>query len=278
MSVFDEPKIDTHCHLLDPAGFPYQADTRYRPAGQEIATAAQMDEVFAAYGVRRALLVQPNSGYGEDNRCMLSAIAGSGGRYKGVAVVRNDASLEELAALREAGIIGVAFNVPFFGVAHYLPTAALLEKLVALDMYLQLQVQDDQLLAFLPLLAAAPVKLLIDHTGRPDIAAGLHAPAFQALLGLGRAGRGVVKLSGYIKFSRQSHPYADCWPFVQALAEAFTLDRCMWASDWPYLRADERVDYGPLLTLVARLFPDAADRHKLFWETPCRVLGFDPAG
>ena len=86
-----------------------------------------------------------------------------------------------------------------------------------------------------------------------------------------------VKLSGYIKFSRQPHPFTDAWPFVRALVEAFTLDRCLWGSDWPFLRAPERVDYGPLLTLVEQLFPDPADRRKLFWESPCRLLGFGGA-
>ena len=34
--IFDEPKIDCHVHVLDPARFPYGANTHYRPAGQEI--------------------------------------------------------------------------------------------------------------------------------------------------------------------------------------------------------------------------------------------------
>ena len=275
MSVFDEPKIDTHCHLFDPANFPYLADTPYRPAGQEIASANQMRHVFAAYGVRYALLTQPNSGYGEDNSCMLAGIAESQGRWKGIATVRLDASLEHLASLKAQGIVGVAFNMPFHGVDHYLNCGALIEKLEALDMFLQIQFHQDQLLAFLPALANTRVKLLIDHAGRPVIQDGLDGAAFQALLALGRSGRGVIKLSGYIKFATQTHPYEDCWPFIRAIVDAFTLERCMWASDWPYLRAHERVDYGPLLTLVATLFPDPAERRQLFWTTPCRVLGFD---
>ncbi|MEO6748618.1 MAG: amidohydrolase family protein, partial [Casimicrobiaceae bacterium] len=60
--------------------------------------------------------------------------------------------------------------------------------------------------------------------------------------------------------------------------EAFTLDMCMWASDWPYLRASGHIDYGVLLKLVERQFPDAADRRKLLWETPGRLFGFTTAG
>jgi predicted TIM-barrel fold metal-dependent hydrolase len=274
MSVNDEPKIDCHCHILDPVRFAYAADTRFRPAGQEIATAVQIDHVFAAHGVRNALLVQPNSGYGEDNRCLLSAIAGSGGRFKGIAVVPHDVGVAELTRLKASGVVGVAFNLTYHGIPYYLGTEALIAKLADLDLFLQLQVEADQLLALLPLIEQSKVRLLIDHCGRPDASAGLQAPAFQSLLALGRCGRAAVKLSGYIKFSRTAHPFADTWPFVRALADAFTPDACVWGSDWPFLRAPERVDYGPLLTLVEQLFPDPADRRKLFWETPRRLFGF----
>ena len=73
--IFDEPKIDTHCHVLDPARFPYAPDVAYRPAGQEIAPLEQYLQVMDAYGIRHALLVGPNSGYGTDNRCLLDALA-----------------------------------------------------------------------------------------------------------------------------------------------------------------------------------------------------------
>jgi predicted TIM-barrel fold metal-dependent hydrolase len=274
MSVFHEPKIDCHCHVLDPAGFPYAANTPYRPAGQEIATAAQMEQVFAAYGVRHALIVQPNSGYGDDNRCLLSALSASNRRYKGIAVAPHTVSLGELARLKSLGVVGVAFNPTFHGLAYYAGTEALLAKLVELDMFLQIQIQDDQILAMLPLLTASKVRLLVDHCGRPTIGAGVDGPAFQALLALGRDGRASVKLSGYAKFARMPHPFDDAWPFVRALVEAYGLDNCLWGSDWPFLRALERVDYGPLLALAEQLFPDPADRRTLFWETPCRLFGF----
>jgi predicted TIM-barrel fold metal-dependent hydrolase len=277
LSVFDEPKIDCHNHVLDPEHFPYAADTPYRPGGQEIGTKLQMQQVFAAYGVRHALLVQPNSGYGEDNRCLLDAIAASDGRFKGIAVVPHGIGVADLARLKSQGIVGVAFNLTFHDEAFYRDTAQLLSKLAELDMFLQVQVQADQLLSLLPLIERSPVRVLIDHCGRPILEAGLAQPGFQALLALGRSGRACVKLSGQMKFSHDPHPFADTWPFVRALVEAFTLDACVWGSDWPFLRATERVDYGPLLTLLLQMFPASADRRKLLWETPRRLFGFDTA-
>jgi predicted TIM-barrel fold metal-dependent hydrolase len=272
--VFDEPKIDCHVHVLDPARFPYGANTHYRPAGQELGTPAQLAQVMEAYGTRCALLVGPNSGYGLDNACMLDTIARGRGRYKGIAVVENGIGLEELRALQRQGVVGVAWNVTHYGLDHYRDAGALIEKLVALDMFVDVQTEHDQMVSMLPLLVESGVGVLVDHCGRPTIDAGLDQPGFRAVLELGATRRTWVKLSGFVKFSREPAPYADAWPFVEALLDAYSLDRCLWASDWPYLRAPERVDYGVLLNLLLKLFPDAADRRKLLWDTPRELFGF----
>jgi predicted TIM-barrel fold metal-dependent hydrolase len=77
-----------------------------------------------------------------------------------------------------------------------------------------------------------------------------------------------------MKFARSAYPFDDCWPYVRALVDAFTLDHCVWSSDWPYLRAQERQDYGPLVQLAGQLFPNASDRSRLFWDTPNRLFKF----
>ena len=80
----------------------------------------------------------------------------------------------------------------------------------------------------------------------------------------------MVKLSGLYKFSQRPHPHEDAWPFVRALVEEFGPDRCVWASDWPFLRAPASIDYGPLLALFADLVPDAGARRRILWDTPLR--------
>lgn len=272
--IFEEPKIDCHVHVLDPVRFPYGANTHYAPAGQELGTPAQLAQVMAAYGTSHAVLVGPNSGYGLDNACMLHTLAQGNGRYRGIAVVRNDATLDELQRLKEQGVVGVAWNVTFYGLDHYRDAAPLIDKLEALDLLVDIQVKDDQLVHLLPLLQASRVRILVDHCGIPDVAAGIDQAGFRSLLELGRSGRAFVKLSGYVKFSRQPAPYRDVWPYVRALVDAFTLERCLWASDWPYLRAPARVDYGVLLALLLELFPHSGDRRRLLWHTPNRLFGF----
>ena len=272
--IFEEPKIDCHAHVLDPDRFPYGANTHYRPAGQEIGTPAQFAQVMDAYGTRHALLVGPNSGYGLDNSCLLDTIAHGAGRYKGIAVVANDATFAELEGLKTRGIVGAAWNVTHYGVEYLRDAQPLLEKLAALDMFVDIQTTDDQLVRMMPLLSRSGMRLLIDHCGLPTIDDGLDQPGFRALLEIGATKRAFVKLSGFAKFSREPAPHRDAWPFVEALVGAFTLDRCLWASDWPYLRASMRVDYGVLLHTVLTLFPDASDRRKLLWDTPRTLFAF----
>lgn len=279
MSLFDEPKIDSHCHVLDPARFPYAPDVAYRPAGQEMGTLAQYLQVMDAYGIRQSLLVGPNSGYGLDNRCLLDALRQHPDRFRGIAVLRNDTSRDELLRLREAGVIGVAFNATLLGTGFYADTGPMLRHLADLDMVIQVQVEHDQLVDLRPLLERSGARILIDHCGRPHPGAGLDQPGFQALLALARTGRAAVKLSGYQKFSTQPPPHDDALVFVRALLDAFTPDACLWASDWPFLKAPHRLDMGPLIRQVERLLPDPVERARLWWDTPRRWLGLDgPSG
>jgi len=274
MSVFDEDKVDCHNHVLDPLHFPYAEDVAYRPAGPEIGSAVQHRAVMDAYGIRRALIVGPNSGYGGDNRCLLAALAASEGRFKGIAVLGPDTSTEQLQALQAQGVVGAAFNPTVQGLAPTQAAAPLMRRLAALNMCVQIQVHEDQMVALAPQLLDSGARLLVDHCGRPDPARGLAQAGFQAVLGLARSGRATVKLSGLQKFSGGGWPYADARPYVDALLHAYGLDRCLWATDWPFLKAPERVDIGPLLRWFEQLLPAAADRRRLFWDTPNRVLGF----
>ena len=197
MSIFAEPKIDCHVHVIDPANFPYRNDVAYKPAGQEIGTTAQFRHVMDCYNVKHALLVQPNSGYGSDNSCMLDAIEKGEGRFKGIAIIDLDADSATLKQFKARGIIGAAINPTFHGNDYYRHASGLMKRLADLDMFFNLQVENDQFLMYAPWIEEIPVKVLIDHVGRPTPPAGLNQPAFASILRLAKTGRVSVKLSGY---------------------------------------------------------------------------------
>ena len=273
MGILSDRKIDSHCHVLDPARFPYHPDVAYRPAGQEMGNATYFKELMDCYAVQHALLVGPNSGYATDNSCLLDAIANSNGRFRGIAVVPNDCSDTQLDALQAQGVIGIAFNPSLMGCDFYANLEPLLMRLKNREMWAQFQVEKDLLLPFLPMLNRVNGKILIDHCGRPDLQQGIEQAGFQALLALGREGRAVVKISGYAKFSQLAYPFADVQPFVDALLKNFGMQNCVWASDWPYLKASYRLDYGPMLKVFESQFSES-ERSTMLWDAPMQHFKF----
>lgn len=267
------PKIDGHCHVLDPEHFAYPSDVAYRPQGQEIGSADYFRQLMQAYGVRHALLVGPNSGYGTDNRCLLDAIARSQGNFKGVAVVPNDAPINFLQELQHRGIVGIAFNPALHGLEFYNDIDPLLLRLQKLGLWAQFQVIGDQLVSLLPRIQQAGVRVMIDHCGRPVLADGDQAAGVCALLELAQDGQSVIKLSGFAKFSERGYPFDDTRAHVERLHQAFGPQRCIWASDWPFLRAPYRLDYGTLLQLAQRWFTPQQCQ-QMMWDAPKQLFGW----
>ena len=195
------------------------------------------------------------------------------GRFKGVAVLAADTSTPALRALQAQGVVGVAFNCALHGLAYYQDIDPLLSRLAELGLWAQFQVEGDQLAALLPRLERSGVRTLIDHCGRPTLADGPDAPGVLALLRLADSGLGVIKLSGFAKFSQQGYPFADAQAHVMRLWQAFGPERCLWASDWPYLRAGYRLDYGTLLKLAEQWFTPDQCQHMM-WDTPKKLFNW----
>lgn len=271
-----QPIADCHLHVLDPARFAYDPAAPYLPLPQETAPAAALAAVHAAHGVTHALLVGPTSGYGRDNRCLLDAIARGGGRWRGIALAAPEASEAELTALARAGVVGLRLDLAAHGpgLAERCLRAGLFDRMRALGWVLQVQADAHQIPEALPALTAARLLLIFDHCGRPDPAQGLGQRGFAALLAMGGEGTACVKLSGAFRWAGGAWPHPVAEPFAAAILDAFTPARCVWGSDWPFLRAGARIDYGPELALLARWVPDEAARRAILWETPSRLFGF----
>jgi predicted TIM-barrel fold metal-dependent hydrolase len=267
--------VDTHCHVFDTTLFPYSPEAAYQPPPHESGTAAQLAAVLDAHRLSHALLVNPTSGYTYDNRCMLAAIRGAKGRFKGIARIRPGTDERTLGELATAGVVGLRLDLLTDGVAslHDPATTRLLAQARDLKWVVQVQCERDQLHEAAPALRSARAPLVFDHCGRPDAELGPDQPGFKTLLELGREGH-YVKLSGTFRFFNAFSPRAQTEAFVAALIEAFTPQRCMWGSDWPFLRMPMRMDYGPVLANLERWFPDQRDRQHVLRETPARLFGF----
>jgi predicted TIM-barrel fold metal-dependent hydrolase len=269
-------RVDCHAHVYDLAAHAIQPSSGFDTLPCEIGTPDQFNLVLDAHGFTHALLVNPLGGYGTDNSCLLSVLQKHKGRFKGVVVLEHGTTEKAFDEMTDAGVIGLRFNLNF-------PSSPALNAREAprtLDLarergwFVQVHYEGDSFFDALPILINLKQRLVIDHCGRPDITAGLRQPAFQALLNLGRYTDAIIKLSGAFRFSTFGFPFQDVDPFVEALIDAFTLERCVWGSDWPFIRAKQRMDHASVLAALARWIPNAEDQEKVLSRNPQRLFGF----
>lgn len=275
------PRVDAHNHIIDPGRFPFVPGAGYTPASaREWGSFTDFDSVLAANGISHALLVQPSC-YGTDNRAMLDAIARSGGRFRGIAVVETGAGEKELDRLAAAGIVGVRFNMMQTDpdILARPEVDRFLARVRERGWFLQIFAAARLWAVHAEGLAGRGLRVLVDHWGAPDLARGVDQPGFAALLRAAReAGTWSVKISAPYRLSKRLPHYEDLDPYLAPLVEAFGADNCVWGSDWPYLNTPLDIRYGDLLAALERWFPDEGERARILWDNPARLFGFAPPG
>ena len=185
MSIFKEPKIDCHAARVRSGQFSLRQGHRIqavRPGDRHAAAASTRS--CRPTACSHALLVQPNSGYGSDNSCMLDTIARGGGRFKGIAIIDFDADLAACAPCKREASSARRSIRPSTAPTTTRDPPALIGRLAELDMFLQIQSEHDQLSMFVPWIEAMPIRVLIDHCGRPTPEDGpASSPAFRRCCG-----------------------------------------------------------------------------------------------
>lgn len=266
--------IDTHCHIIDPINFPFGDGLGYKPHADEAGTADEFCRVLDANGIAHAVLVQP-SGYGYDNGAAIDAMRRYPGRFRTIAVLDPETSLRDMIALGELGVVGVQFNLQSFRADALRGQQAegFLAKLKELGWFAQVFADDAQWAEAAPILRRSGLKLLVDHFGllNPQATDG---PGFRAVLALGRDGLAHVKFSAPFRVS-EVHEFADLDPVILRLISAFTIDRCLWGSDWPFIHFPPGFSYDAALRAVRRWLPDLKQRQAVLWDNPNHLFGFD---
>jgi predicted TIM-barrel fold metal-dependent hydrolase len=267
--------VDCHAHIIDPQRFPFPPGRGYKPRADESGTREQFCDTLDRHGIRHGVLIQV-SGYGTNNGAILDAVRAYPGRFKAIVQIDPKASDRDLEALAGAGAVGVRFNL-----VNYVPDAlaapdarALLARLRALGWFAQIYADDVQWPQAAAVLRQSGIRVLIDHFGVRAIESGVDRPGFRSVLALGREGNAVVKLSSLFRVSKKLLGFEDLDPFVEALIDAFGVERCIWGSDWPFINVPRRPVYANLMTPLARWFPDANDRARVLALNPQRLFGF----
>ncbi len=281
--------VDCHVHVFDGTRFPFSEKRSYTPG---LATVADLRAHLDGLGIDRVVLVQP-SVYGADNACLLDALGQLGPDTARAIAVVDPASVTdaELAALKEAGVVGVRVNLATQGENR---GDAAVEAVVRATERVAGHGLAVQIFADMPLLdplestlASAPVPIILDHFAGAKAAEGTGQPGFAALERLLAAGNVWVKLSAPYRASDAAPDYDDLQPIIAAMLTA-NADRLVWASDWPHTgggrdRATRKptdiepfreIDDAHVLAQLAVFIPDAAQRQRVLVTNPAELFGF----
>ncbi|MET8830667.1 amidohydrolase family protein [Streptomyces sp. NPDC004610] len=123
--------------------------------------------------------------------------------------------------------------------------------------------------------AAHPgLTFVLDHLGKPPVAAGELEPWATGIRALAALPHTVCKVSGLVtEADLASWTVADLRPYTDTVLEAFGPDRLMFGSDWPVCTL--AASYGRVVSaareLTAALSP--GERDALFTGTATRVYG-----
>ncbi|MER5577478.1 amidohydrolase family protein [Streptomyces massasporeus] len=135
-----------------------------------------------------------------------------------------------------------------------------------------LVVLPHQLPACVRAAAALPgLTFVLDHLGKPPIAAGALEPWATGLRALAALPNTVAKLSGLVtEADPASWTVEDLRPYADVALEAFGPGRLMYGSDWPVCTLGAA--YGDTLDLTRRL-TDPHDHPQILETTATRVYG-----
>ena len=274
--------VDAHVHLWDPERFRMRwidgsellnrryvlDDYRSHTVGVDVAAFVYVQvDVEPAYGLLEAQWVAERAReeprllaivawapveYGERVRSYLDALTRIDPRVKGVRRILQDEA-DSAFCLQPDFVRGVRL------LAEY-------------GLSFDLCINHRQLGSVVELVRQCPdVSFMLDHLGKPGIAAGLRQPWWDQIEALAALPNVMCKVSGVVtEADHQRWSSAEIAPYVEHALAAFGEDRVAFGSDWPVvlLAADYRRWIETLDELTADLAPAA--RSKLWADNARR--------
>jgi predicted TIM-barrel fold metal-dependent hydrolase len=254
---------------------------RYPPLPQRsydppAVTAEDFARIRAAAGIERAVIAQATI-YGTDHRLLLDTLKAKP-QYRGVAVVNDRVSEDDLMALHRAGIRAARFGLgssiqSSLSSDEFRRSVARIQKL---GWHVRIAASGDDLAWHESWLRNLTLPAVLDHFAGADPGRGLDQPGCELALELLRKPNWWIMLSNGDRRSAGGYPWDDMLPFARAF-HAAAPDRTLWASDWPHVlykkpKVPSLID---LLGLLWRAVPDVAAFKGILVENPAHLYGFD---
>jgi L-fuconolactonase len=109
-----------------------------------------------------------------------------------------------------------------------------LEEMAARGLVFDALVKPPGLTAIIALARRHPrLRIVLDHGGKPEIAAQRFAPWAEDIAALATCGNVTCKLSGLVTEAAAAWSVEDLRPYAAHLLRSFGAERLMWGSDWP---------------------------------------------
>ncbi|MDE2890767.1 MAG: amidohydrolase family protein [Gemmatimonadota bacterium] len=254
-------RADAHIHLFEGG---YQ-DSFMKRLGRPVDEAVVYASLAKDHGVKAALIV----GYAdvpwaaENTRFLKQMVAEYDWVYPAAYFDPSEPpTTDELAELQVAGFVGVSFYI--FGPERVDALLAISDEvwqwLVSRRWLVSVNSKGDDWNAWQKVLGRHPeLRLALSHLGLPPRQAAAPSArqartAMASVLALAEFPQSRVKLSGFYALTDPGHdfPHRAAWPYVEALVDAYGVERLLWASD-----------YSPCLDCLT--FPQTVD---LFSKMP----------
>lgn len=260
---------NSHLHIIDPA-FPNDGK-----AAAQIGTVETYRVLADKLSLSRAVFVQAKP-FALDNTCLLDAIQKFGAdSARGIAVVNNTVSDQELERLHQGGVRGLRFSVwnPNNAVVSFDDCQPLSERVKHLGWNMQLHMGASQLVQWGDIIRKLDCKVVIDHMGRLDPALGVKDPAYPFIQEMIDKGNTWVKLSGPYLNTKTGEPWDDATRTAVAIAE-FAPERVVWGSDFPHVTEKVKPDEAVLTELIGTWLPTEKARQLALADNPQELYGF----
>jgi predicted TIM-barrel fold metal-dependent hydrolase len=276
-----EPYIDAHSHIWTPdlAHYPLAEKFTVDDMRPKSFTAEELLAQCRPAGVGRVNLIQM-SYYAFDNRFMLDMIKLYPDRFVGTAIVDplGEKPDEAMKGLLSKGVR--AFRI----VPNYSkqPPATWLQPPGYAAMFAA-AAQTKQALSCLIGPDAFPevdrmckrfpeTAVIIDHIGRIGATGEVRDEDVQALCGLAKHPKLLVKIGAFYALGKKTPPYEDLGPLIKSVVSAFGANRCMWESDCPFQVVSHK--YAESVALIKDRLPflSADDRNWLLTKTAEKTL------
>jgi L-fuconolactonase len=276
------PTIDVqvHCYERNHPGRPWHAVL----AGPPEVTADDMLKAMSSVGVDGALLVSVHTMYHWDASYAVAVQKAHPDKFGVIKPVDpNDpevegtiadwAAMDGTVAIRIMMNDSVSADAADPGIDRVLKAAAKYDLPVNLMARGRLE-QVGQMAARNP-----NTQLVIDHLGLEQ---PMKPPAppkpwreLPQLLALASHKNIVVKISGACTLSHEKFPYKDIWDPLGRIFDTFTLDRCMWGTDWTRAVALLTYKEGVDSFRVTERLSDS-DRATLMGGSLTKIYGWAP--